>query len=176
MSVNKLVSDLTDQTREAGNQLRDGLISIRDHIAKLNRRKEEITTRPPEEKVALARMADWVNAQSAHARSEVPAASRFTDAVHHPVEYFKFDKMAVAYLSGSIKEVLSAEIRALYKKSPGISDDDRASQLEALDDDLLDAELAEESIIRAAEAMGFHMTRRANADPRAVLAHKKDLP
>lgn len=50
----------------------------------------------------------------------------------------------------------------------------RAKELARLDADLLAAEVAEEAAIRAAEARGEQVDRRADADPRAVLAHMED--
>jgi len=50
---------------------------------------------------------------------------------------------------------------------------DRATQeteLARIDAELLDAELAEEGVIRDLEASGFDMLRRPDADPRALLA------
>jgi len=52
----------------------------------------------------------------------------------------------------------------------------KRADLAALDADLLAAEMAEESLIRSAEASGIEITRRRDADPRAVLAADAALP
>jgi len=73
-------------------------------------------------------------------------------------------------------EKMKEEVEAFYASASGLSDEERKHQLRELDRKLLDAELAEESMIRSAENSGFAIIRRRDADPRAVLAHDKVLP
>ncbi len=76
----------------------------------------------------------------------------------------------------ALAAAIKSEVSALYADKPGISEGDRLSQLEALDREASDAELTEESLIRAAESSGFPIPRRAGADPRAVLASGAAMP
>jgi hypothetical protein len=81
-----------------------------------------------------------------------------------------------AYLAPMFGEVVKKRVADVYQNTAGITEAERQKQMEAVDRDLLDAELAEESIIRAAEASGFAILRRSNASPMAVLAADETLP
>lgn len=73
---------------------------------------------------------------------------------------------------------MAAEAKLIegYAGRQGITEAERASRLTVLEDEALDLELVEESLIRQAEAAGMIIQRRADADPRAVLAFDRDLP
>jgi hypothetical protein len=72
-------------------------------------------------------------------------------------------------------ETVKAQVATIYQGNPGISESERQRRLEDVDRDLLDAELAEESIIRAAEASGFPVLPQ-QLDPQALLAADEALP
>jgi hypothetical protein len=86
------------------------------------------------------------------------------------------DMLANAYLSDLIAEGMKAEARAAYGSQEGVSDAERAIQIQKLERTLLDLEMTEESLIRAGEESGLKIIRRVDADPRAVMAHDKALP
>jgi hypothetical protein len=58
----------------------------------------------------------------------------------------------------------------------GIDDAKRERELARIDGEILDCDLAEEAMIRAAAAVGITIARRPDADPRAVMARDQDLP
>ncbi|WP_146165108.1 hypothetical protein [Mycoplana dimorpha] len=86
------------------------------------------------------------------------------------------EALLYARLGPSMAESLKADVEALYRENPYISEQERALCIVEINRKILDAELAEESMILAAEAGGFPVLRRRDADRRAVLAHDKVLP
>ncbi|HEX3860381.1 MAG TPA: hypothetical protein VHY35_01660 [Stellaceae bacterium] len=76
----------------------------------------------------------------------------------------------------SMIEALEDEIDAIADDSRALPAADRASRRRKIEADLLAAERREESFIRLAEASGLNLSRRAGADPRAVLGLDSDLP
>lgn len=79
-------------------------------------------------------------------------------------------------LASFILEGMEASIDAAYKTIEGINEDDRQAETDVLNRKILDAELSEESLIRAANRSGFKTLRRPDADPLAVMAHDSALP
>lgn len=73
-------------------------------------------------------------------------------------------------------EALGAEIDALADDSQALGADERATRIAALQVEILALERQEEAVIDAAAVQGVELARRANADPRAVLALSADLP
>lgn len=75
----------------------------------------------------------------------------------------KDDAFFCFYFGDAIKAALMAEV------ADGMDSSDRAAERKRIDDALLEAERDEEKTITEAEQRGHHITRRADADPRAVL-------
>ncbi|MBU1313605.1 MAG: hypothetical protein KJ947_11575 [Alphaproteobacteria bacterium] len=177
-ALKKTATDLLKRTRHAADELRVGLESIRQHIASLNQEKERVKALPPPIETAVERMEQWIDGCAAPARRRLHDATRFTwpSGTYEPPQYTADEHLAAAYLGPFMKQSLTAELEEVYKTTPGISDEDRAERLDHLDGDLLDAELTEESIIREAERAGLALPRRANADPRVVLAPDEFMP
>lgn len=175
----KSISDLLGRTRAANEELRSGIESIRRRIADLNQQRTLLRGLPVSFDVAAARADVWVDQREARGQQHAPTADRFTWAAGYGdgPEYLRDDAaMIFAYLGPLVKEAIRGKLAEIYKQAPGISEDERAEKLDFLDRELLDAELTEESIIRAAEQAGFPIHRRANADPRVVLAPDEDMP
>jgi hypothetical protein len=174
----KSVSALLSRTRSAGQELRDGVEGIRSKVAKLKAKKVEIESLPPTLDVALARVDGWVEHITYATRQRMIEPEHF---VQSPLAYVapghpNLSDNFFAYLAPMFGEVVKKRVDDVYQNTAGITETERQKQLDAVDRDLLDAELAEESIIRAAEASGFPVLRRSNADPRAVLAADEALP
>ena len=83
-----------------------------------------------------------------------------------PVEILKRTRSALGDLRNGV-EAVRRQVLSLQE---------RRRLLSGVESDLFDAELTEESIIRDAEAIGFPLLRRRDADPRAVLATAEVLP
>lgn len=144
-------------------------------------KKAEIESLAPTLDVALARVDSWVEYMTHMTRDRMVEPGRFAKS---PMDYVSpeihghpnISDNFFAYLAPMFAEAVKEQVAAVYQSTAGITEEERAQRLEAIDRDLLDAELAEESIIRAAEASGFPVLRRSNADPRAVLAPDGALP
>jgi hypothetical protein len=74
------------------------------------------------------------------------------------------------YIKQAMREKMAAAGRT------GLTDAKCEAKLTALDRELLDLELVEESLIRTAERGGFAIPRRHDANPLAVLADDSVLP
>lgn len=82
---------------------------------------------------------------------------------------------ADSFLAWAFPDVLKAKLTAAIDKAhketpPGLPAEERLVAIEQLQDEIQGLELTEESIIRQAAEAGFKIARRADADPRAVLA------
>ncbi|OWY18253.1 hypothetical protein B6V73_00080 [Thioclava sp. JM3] len=78
--------------------------------------------------------------------------------------------LLIALNRNGIEAMIKRDLDRLYSDGDGVSEAERKSQLALLKEELLAAERAEEMAVRAAEEAGFDIVRRADADPRAVLA------
>ncbi|TGQ94637.1 hypothetical protein EN851_03535 [Mesorhizobium sp. M8A.F.Ca.ET.208.01.1.1] len=83
---------------------------------------------------------------------------------------------ALAFAAPLMRERLAAEISAEYSAGDGPTAEAHKQMLAKLDAELLELEMAEEALLRAAEAAGIEILRRIDADPRAVLAADSALP
>lgn len=151
------------------------MFQIRDEIAAVNKEIREIKERPIGRDESFARVDAFIAHEQANAGGDMLHAMRLPGENNFlytpPVE-----RLVRTYLFPLLGEKLKAQILEAEKAEPGISEIERAKILDELDARKLQAELVEESIIRAAERAGFTMSRRANADPRATLAFDEDLP
>ena len=173
-SAKNSVSTLLSKTRSAGKDLSDGLESIRKRIRDLQDDRLTIEHSPPPQEVAFARVDAFV-ASLGGSTFSAKAFAAGPESYSQPRPMDRVDPF-IGWVSPHLAEAIKREVEALYQASPGMTDDERAARLEAIDREILDAELAEESLIRAAEAGGFLMARRYDADPRAVLADAGALP
>lgn len=72
--------------------------------------------------------------------------------------------------SQAIRKIIGGKLKTFYAGRTVLAPEDRAARAAQVSKDLLALELAEEAAIRRAEAAGLPVDRRADADPRAVLA------
>lgn len=70
----------------------------------------------------------------------------------------------------AVRKVVGAKLKAFYAGRTVLAPEDRDTRAAKAKAELLKLELAEEAAIRRAEAAGLPVDRRADADPRAVLA------
>lgn len=174
----KSIANVLSRTRAASDSLRDGVEDLRSKIADLSARRDEIKAQAPLRDVAVARATEFINNQKSLSETRSPGISRFLDGptAYRPPEMLDRHDMLFRYLAPALVEAMTAEIDRQYETTAGISEEERERKLQEIDRELLDAELCEESIIRASEESGFTIFRRADADPRAVLAHADSLP
>lgn len=83
---------------------------------------------------------------------------------------------AAALAPENLFSLATRSFDTVYASGDGMSAATKAGELAALDEKLLSLELAEEALIRAMEGGGLTALRRADADPRAVLAADSEMP
>ena len=72
--------------------------------------------------------------------------------------------------------LISARLVQAYEGGPEpMTASQQAAELERIDDEIFSAECAEEAVVRQLEQSGFEVQRRPDADPRALLAHDREL-
>lgn len=176
--VQSLIDGIMKRARSAPGDLADGVSGIRAKIDSLKAEREQVEKRPPPLAVAIARAEKWVDRRANAARNSLPSLGVFCGPDYEDQGYLPFEYMAAGYLAPLIKAALKEDLTSRYEAAgqDEISDEERREELRSIDRQLLDAELTEESLIRAAEMAGFALSRRADADPRAVLAMEEDLP
>lgn len=172
-AVSKLAGMLAG-AREATNQFGESVEQLRARVAILQDERYRLTNMAVPKQVALQRLAIWLdqmaqpitgfNVSSFAERDDFRAPD-----VHGP----RFIAAAIALAA---KPALTERLEAYYSKQTVVSEAERDQARAKLDAELLDLELAEESLIREAEAAGLTILRRADADPRAVLAAQSSLP
>ena len=169
---------LLARTKAANDELRDGLEATRARIAELTERRDELASARVSIEVARRRIDAFVERERAQPLLDSWGADHFTfgQADYRPPEIHDRLRFLYAHLLRVVGEEMKADLDELYGEAPVVDDAKREGELLKLEGELLDCELVEESVIRAAEAAGFPITRRADADVRAVLATADSLP
>ncbi len=169
---------LMAKTRTASDEVRDSLESTRKRIAELRSERGKIEAMRPTKEETVARYLAW--ARSTGVRKPAGVASFARGKFDPNSEWLPTpDPVAllVEYAWSNVAAGVRVAVDELYADGrPFISEEDRTLRLDDLDRQILDSELVEEAIIREAERVGFKLDRRADADPRAVLADASALP
>lgn len=166
------------QSRKAADELSEGLESVRAaRIASLNAEREAIAT----VEVSMAEAEARVDQYMSELRG--PLADFY---VGHFMAAGKFDKplpkdpglLALALSGEQLGEYVKKKMRRQMEQSghTGLSVAEREAKLTAINRELLDLELVEESLIRTAERGGFEVLRRHDATILAVLADDSLMP
>ncbi|TGQ01415.1 MULTISPECIES: hypothetical protein [unclassified Mesorhizobium] len=156
--------------RKAMAGLTEGLEAVRAQIRGLKERRAKVEVQPPEIEIALQRVDAWIKPM--RGALEIFRAPDFAaaDGFRFPSVAGFEGPLALAVVADLASDAMKAKIRTAYETKPGISDQDRKAELLRLDQTLMEAELVEEELIRNATRAGINLLRRADADPRAVLA------
>lgn len=156
-----------------------GVEQARRLIAEVEDQVRDLSNTPVDLDTALSRVDDWLETISDGALKCFPfvlvtdpkpesIGARPTDDHYAPLLWLGVrDKVGAA---------LKAELRRRYAEGAGITPSERQINSRELDRRLLDLNLTEESLVRAAEGRGVAIHRRGTADPRAVLAPDEALP
>jgi hypothetical protein len=177
MNITTKIRNALSTSRKAAGDLSDGLESVRARIAKLREEHEHIALAPPTLDQALARVDQFVTDIGRPIEDFYIGSFMAAADYRRPDTFRQVDVLALAASAELLGEKLKARLRRQYDKTPdGLTDADRKAKLSALDRELLDLELVEESLIRSAETAGFDVLRRHDADPAAVLADDSALP
>ncbi|SIP89866.1 hypothetical protein SAMN05880590_10177 [Rhizobium sp. RU35A] len=175
--IKKLIGGALALSREASQQLGRGVADIRSHIVALKLERKRIAALPVDQDETFARIDRLVDVATEAARQLYPTPADMVRPDYQPKPVaLKPELLLLAQMGAEIGQRMKAEALEFYKANPGLDAATRADRIRSVDRKILDAELAEESMIRSAEAAGFPILRRRDADPRAVLAHEKVLP
>ena len=166
------------RSHEAVSELRLAIESIRGEIARLREARNSIKTARISRDDAIRRIDAWIEKQRAELVTrlyindivgpEVDGDVSFRDM---SIDQGRFSLQLAAAAGGKeFKNFLISAIEKHLGADGGLPVDGREEKIEEIEGDLLDYELSEESLIRAAENAGFPVLRRAEADSRAVLA------
>lgn len=159
--------------------LRSGITAIRTQIRELKEERSRISNIPVSIDVAKARVREFHESLIGNYSTKLTHADMF---IQPPSRYSRpriamhLTEVLYTTLASFILEGMEASIDAAYKTIEGINEDDRQAETDVLNRKILDAELSEESLIRAANRSGFKTLRRPDADPLAVMAHDSALP
>ncbi|MER8844032.1 MULTISPECIES: hypothetical protein [Mesorhizobium] len=177
MSIAQKIKTALSASRKATNELADGLTSVRDRIAKLGQERQAIEGADCSLDQALERLAGFMNYMRQPLNDYY--VGQFLQPSGRPDVGMNTDqaaRLALALGADAWAKAMEGKIRQALADRPGYTDAERAAKLDAIDAELLDLELVEESLIRNAEQAGFEVLRRHDANPAAVLAHDSALP
>lgn len=175
IDVKKITSVVSANSRLASKGVSDGLAEVRDLVRELKSERNSIRALPVSKETALERASSLIASLTEMSRYHYPSPSDFARPDYQQSNVNATMLMS-AFLSDQILAAMCDGIGDFYEKTRSVSDGERQQLIRDVDRRLLDAELAEESIIRSAEVSGLPIFRRRDADPRAVLAHDEVLP
>ena len=159
--------------KKATAAISDGLAELRMRRLRLLDERDELASRPVPKDEALAALDRDIDELIAIAMRETNVRS--LTRAEAPSWTIPQNGVLMGLLIGAsratFRDQLAAMLEPAYSnEAKPIPAEEREAALRRIDEDLLDLELAEEAAIRSAEAVGLHVQRRADADPRAVLA------
>lgn len=201
--IGNIIAALRGQ-REAASGALDAIEVVREQIAAAKAEVERITLAPQPIEAALEALDAWMESQATAAVDALPVA-RLLDPVgarrgldREPVV---IRRHAAGDGGGHVSVELGPEVdvlRGLLFTSPTVraeiratiegqlndrlrgreamTPETRAKKLARAQQTLFDFELTEEAAVRALESAGLSVLRRADADPRALLASDASLP
>lgn len=168
---------LLASVRSAQDQMVNGVLSIRDRIAELTAERAELQALPVPKTVAVERLEQWVASIMVIPGTPIVRPSSFAgNAPGYSVPRSDFDTAIASFAIPLIRQSALSMLDIHYETIGKVDDEANQAEITLLNRQLLDLELAEESIIRAADKNGYEIRRRADADPRAVLAHDSAMP
>lgn len=157
------------------------LQELRALAARLRDERAEVLARPIPLAEAQSAAASAVMGDGARLLGDLSLAelTRPTDGRTPTLRLTADQRAALAFAAAAteVVKVLTTRLADHYRAHnlQGIGADARAAELARIDAEALATELAEESVIRGLEAMGLPVLRRADADPRALLADDREL-
>lgn len=174
IEVQKIAAKLT-ASKAAMRELSEGVTSARDHIRRLKAGRRQVSASIVTQETAFERLEKWFDAISREATILAPDPSRFVGAEDWTYPGAQFPQtqaaMLMVHLAPQVIESAKERLTEFYADKEPISEPERLARLALIDRHILDTELAEEGLIRAAEAEGFVIMRRPDANVFAVLAH-----
>lgn len=177
MNIQSDLKKLLAGSRKAAASVSDGLQELRFRRLRLLDERDEIAARPVPKDEALAALDRDLDELIDTAKRETNIRS--LTRADNPAWTIPQNGMLLGLLIGANRDAfrshLAEMIAPAYADAKPIEAAEREAALRRIDDDLFDLETAEEAAIRSAEAAGLSVLRRADADPRAVLASDQEL-
>lgn len=162
--------------RKAGTTLHDAVAAQRGEIERLVTEREETERAPRPLEEAVARIDAWLAARTEQVATTGGMFAAPGELPRSSASLVRGEREDLAGLfillnRTALRERLVADARQhLEGHAPGLPEAERAARLAQIDGEIFRGELAEEALIREAEASGLAITRRGSADVRAVLA------
>ena len=161
------------------NSLRDQIEGFRDQIATLRVERRKVERALPDRRQALAAIERWQREAQARIEGQVDTASLLRPADGRPAIGARVDlsQAAAAMAARELADLHRDAVEAAFVAAgnDGLDTEARAAKIASIDAEILAAGKGEEAAIRAAEVAGTPILRRADADPRIVLARDCDL-
>ena len=161
---------------QGAQQIAENLESLRESILDLIESQKQVERLPVDEQTALDRVEDWVRQQANDVTGQLSPSTFGQSSQRYRFPKVDLSAAVAKYLAPQVEVAMKDAVSRFYQTTTGLSESERSRRLDDIDRQILDLELAEESIIREAEKYGMTLQRREDADPRAVLAHDSALP
>lgn len=184
--------------KQAQDQMRESIKAIRAQIADLKAQREALARLAVTEEVAAERVREWfeqvirssltvnLTAEGVY-QGRPPMMDEFAKSINSvgrnsatweaPDPVVNLPALIAIYLRDEILAGMLSKLSDAYAAGlQNIDEAARSQKLNELDQQILDFELAEESIIRAAIRSGVSIERRADASSAVVEASDAELP
>lgn len=170
------VKSILTKSRRGTMDLFQGIEALRIKISVAKEDRSAIERLPVAKVDAEARVDAWLET-IIKADLMQDLARRFVQPIYREPKAIDQASIVVAVIHDRVRDAVMKAVTDTYSNGhSGISRQDRDRALAEADERMLQMELAEEAIIRAAEAAGLDVLRRADANPTAVLAATEVLP
>jgi hypothetical protein len=186
--------ELPNLALKKGEQISDAVETRRRRLRDLTSDRARALAAPiPSTKAKAIALAD-IEARAAAAKPDCLNLIEYGEPIDwakRPLETFVSARAGVPGVFGKVPDaigllalmfkdqlvgVVNAQIDEMANDADALSDERRAEVIATCSRDLYAVQLEEEALIRAAGDQGLEIARRAEADPRAVLALSSDLP
>ena len=155
------------EARDAVAETRDDLLAAKSHRARL-------ASAPVPMVEAVAALDLGLDALVADCASAVPLANLVMPARQSQLVVYDHPKAAIAIAAAAgaaqLRSTIIGRLEEFYRDKAPLTREAREAAVTRADAEILALELAEETLIRRAEADGLRILRRHDADPEAVLA------
>ena len=177
MNIQTDLKKLLNGSRKAAASVSDGLHELRKRRLRLLDERDDIASRPVPQDEAVAALDRDIDELVEIAKRETNVRS--LTRAESPSWTIPQNGLLIGLLIGANRDAFRSQLAEMiapaYADAKPIEAVEREAALRRIDEELVDIELAEESAIRAAEATGLSVLRRADADPQAVLASDAEL-
>ncbi|QND58224.1 hypothetical protein [Mesorhizobium huakuii] len=178
MTLAVKLAGMLKAAKSASVEVTEGLDALRAEISDLKAKRNQVESTPVPKQEALKRL-DAFLAQLGERAERFFYAQVFTQREDYrppAILPSNMGEVALGFAAPLLRERVAALISESYGTGDGPSTEAHRQIVTKLDADIFELELAEEALVRNAEAAGIEILRRADADPRAVLASDDSLP